>query len=379
MMKANGALSHNPPATWQCYTSGGAQAAGSSNLAFGAAGPYAAWLYIADPGDGNYFAGHRRWLLYPPLVAIGRGDTDITNAIWVLPSGQYLIWGARPSTPQWVAWPPAGHVPYQVVYPRWSIARNPSTNLSAASVTMSVGGNPVTPNVRQVVNGYGDSTLVWEPSGISMGAGMTDKRVSVTVSNIMVGGAPTSISYEVIIFDPAGPTSTPTRTPTPSRTPTRTATPSRTPTRTATPTRTPTPTPSRTLTPSITPTPSVTPTLGPQPLDADASQSTEALEDGMMVLRFLFGFEGAQLTSGALGQQCTRCDAPSIVSYLSWLGSRLDIDGNRVLDPLTDGMLITRYLFGFEGAALTEGAVGQNCSRCSARSIKTYLDSLSGL
>ena len=85
MMKANGALDHTPPANWDCYTSGGAQAAGSSNLAFGAAGPYATWLYIADPGDGNYFVGHRRWLLYPPLVAIGRGDTDNTNAMWVLP------------------------------------------------------------------------------------------------------------------------------------------------------------------------------------------------------------------------------------------------------------------------------------------------------
>ena len=71
--------------------------------------------------------------------------------------------------------------------------------------------------------------------------------------------------------------------------------------------------------------------------------------------------------------------APSIVSYLAGLGSRLDIDGNGIADPLTDGLLITRYLFGFQGPSLTNGAVGPNCARCSAGSIENYLDSLSGL
>ena len=83
----------------------------------------------------------------------------------------------------------------------------------------------------------------------------------------------------------------------------------------------------------------MTPTLGPHPLDADGNQSTAALEDGLLILRFLFGFDGAQLTTGVVGQGCTRCDAGSIVSYLSWLGGILDIDGNGARDPLTDGVL----------------------------------------
>lgn len=39
MMSVNNSLSHSPPPSWQCYTSAGDTAAGSSNLALGAAGP----------------------------------------------------------------------------------------------------------------------------------------------------------------------------------------------------------------------------------------------------------------------------------------------------------------------------------------------------
>jgi hypothetical protein len=364
MMKANNALSHSPPSSWACYTAAGAEAAGHSNLAGGAAGAFAVTLYIWDFGDGNYPLGHRRWLLYPPLAAVGRGDTDTFNALWVLPTSQHPIWGPRPTSPEWVRWPPAGYVPYQVTYPRWSLSHNPNVDFSAATVSMTVNGSPVSVNVRPLVNNYGDRTLVWEPSGITMGAGMADKVAAVTVNNILIGGVPTSVSYNVIIIDPAG---TAGPTPTPTRTPTRTPTP--TPTRT--PTRTPTP--SITPTASTTPTPSRTPTLGPHPLDADGNQSTTALEDGLLGLRFLFGFDGSQLTDDVVGQGCTRCDPDSIVSYLSWLGGVLDVDGNGEADPLTDGVLITRYLFGFRGALLTSGAIGQHCSRCSAGAIESYL------
>ena len=94
------------------------------------------------------------------------------------------------------------------------------------------------------------------------------------------------------------------------------------------------------------------------------------------MLRHLFGFEGAGLTNGALGEGCTRCGAAAITTYLDGLGMLLDIDSNEALDPYSDGMLITRYLFGFRGAPLIEGAVGENCSRCSARSIEDYLEKM---
>ena len=36
-------------------------------------------------------------------------------------------------------------------------------------------------------------------------------------------------------------------------------------------------------------------------------------------------------------------------------GDRLDIDDNKQSDALTDGLMIIRYLFGFTGDALTSG------------------------
>jgi hypothetical protein len=56
--------------------------------------------------------------------------------------------------------------------------------------------------------------------------------------------------------------------------------------------------------------------------------------------------------------------------------SPLDIDGNGVIDPLTDALLILRYQFGFSGAVLTADAVGANCTRCAAAAIEFYLDGL---
>jgi hypothetical protein len=50
-----------------------------------------------------------------------------------------------------------------------------------------------------------------------------------------------------------------------------------------------------------------------------------------------------------------------------------DVDGNGTHDPLTDGLLSLRYLFGFRGATLIGGAVGGGCTRCDAPAIEAYL------
>jgi hypothetical protein len=54
-------------------------------------------------------------------------------------------------------------------------------------------------------------------------------------------------------------------------------------------------------------------------LDIDGNGSITALSDGLLILRFLFGFSGATLVSGAVGPGCTRCTAPVIESYLASL------------------------------------------------------------
>jgi hypothetical protein len=50
-----------------------------------------------------------------------------------------------------------------------------------------------------------------------------------------------------------------------------------------------------------------------------------------------------------------------------------DIDGDAAIGALTDGLLVLRYLFGFRGATLITGAVGAGCTRCTAPAIESYL------
>ncbi|MEE4273867.1 MAG: CAP domain-containing protein [Thermoanaerobaculales bacterium] len=202
MFAVNNALSHSPPSGWTCYTSGGATAAGSSNIALGAAGPGAMSLYMKDPGINNYFVGHRRWLLCPTKGGFGTGSVDsprTANSLWVFGNAV-----SRPATPDVVAWPPEGYVPYQVVYDRWSLSLNssPYANYGSATVTMTENGSPISLSVvSRANNGYCDNTIVWEPSGLSFTPGAADRTITVTVSNI--GGSPSSVTYDVVVIDPS--------------------------------------------------------------------------------------------------------------------------------------------------------------------------------
>ena len=48
---------------------------------------------------------------------------------------------------------------------------------------------------------------------------------------------------------------------------------------------------------------------------------------------------------------------------------------NGEADALTDGLMLIRYLFGLRGAALTAGAIGPGATRTGAQ-IETYIQSL---
>ena len=110
-------------------------------------------------------------------------------------------------------------------------------------------------------------------------------------------------------------------------------------------------------------------------VDVDGNGSVEPLTDGQLILRFLFGFSGSTLTAGAVDvHSCTRCDGSTIAGYLASIASLLDADGDSEIEPLTDGLLILRFLFGFTGSILTTGAVDtQDCTRCDAAAIEPYL------
>ena len=185
-------------------------------------------------------------------------------------------------------------------------------------------------------------------------------------------------------------TSTPSSTPTVTRTPTATVTASATPTASFTPTLSPTnsatptetstpsitPTPSVTPTPSITPTPSSTPECGVSGYDVDLNGTVAPLTDGLLILRYLFGFTGGVLTQGALGPGAQRTDPAAIIAHLDCLRpTLLDPDGSGQAAPLSDGLLLLRYFFGFRGMSLITGAVDTGaCTRCDAASIETFIE-----
>jgi hypothetical protein len=112
--------------------------------------------------------------------------------------------------------------------------------------------------------------------------------------------------------------------------------------------------------------------------DIDADGQTDALTDGLLKLRWMFGFSGATLTTGAVDpQNCTRCSAADILAYLNGSGLTFDIDGDGEMVALTDGLLNLRWMFGFRGATLIAAAVdNSDCTRCNAPDIEAYIESL---
>jgi hypothetical protein len=209
MMSVNRALSHTPPTSWRCYTQLGYDGASSSNLALGAFGPEAIRLYIYDPGEGNHFVGHRRWILYPPIQNMGTGDIPYVGSY---PSANALhvfddhLWDPRPPTrEEFVAWPPPGYVPYRVVFARWSFGY-PGADFSGAAVSMRCGGESLPVEVAPLEAGFGDNTLVWIADGMSDGAVWprpeADQACTVTVRNALIDGQPRDFTYSVVVFDP---------------------------------------------------------------------------------------------------------------------------------------------------------------------------------
>ena len=114
----------------------------------------------------------------------------------------------------------------------------------------------------------------------------------------------------------------------------------------------------------------------PGTLDIDANGTADALTDGLLIIRYLFGLTGTSLTNGALGGTATRTDPAAVKNFLDGKRLSLDIDGNGTTDALTDGLLIARYLFGRRGSALIAGAADPAGLRKTSADIEAYLLSL---
>ena len=122
------------------------------------------------------------------------------NALWVFDG-----WGSRPPTPNGVAWPPRGYLPWQLlpaVSNRWSFSWK-DANFANATVSMKRNGIALgVPSYEAIANGYGDNTLVWKPQGVTYVQPAADVTYRVTIAGISGGGAPSSIAYDVIVINP---------------------------------------------------------------------------------------------------------------------------------------------------------------------------------
>ena len=221
MMAYNGLLSHTPPTSWGCYTADGAEAAAASNLssAINAPhyGPDAVSGQISDGGTGNEAVLHRRGILASRLLdEIGHGSIPLTPMIsdqsrqncamvlWVVGESTQPV----PDDVEFIAWPPAGFVPHEVVFERWSfgLPRDlaPSIDFSAATVSVvDSSGAPLTAEIihRGDSSELGDPSIVWQMTGFPLTAPpAADQTFTVTIDGI--ADAPeANYSYQVTVID----------------------------------------------------------------------------------------------------------------------------------------------------------------------------------
>lgn len=240
LMAANSALSHNPPSTWTCYGTafagstvgalggGGAGGAGNSNIGWSSSNLYATNAvidaYMVDSGTGNTAVGHRTGMLdaKQTLMAVGvtpaGANNGAANALWWIDFGTRT---ASSPTPEGVAWPPNGFIPYQLLPAasnRWSF-QYPGADFSGATVTMSSGGasyGPLAYDFRSTGCPIGftclpDDAIVWRPpldvSGVNgvtyASPGAVDKSYTVNITGVAGAGVPSSFAYVVTVIDPS--------------------------------------------------------------------------------------------------------------------------------------------------------------------------------
>jgi len=242
LMGANRKLDHFPTSDWKCFSADGAFGAEHSNLAmsmvhFDPEWRNGGWILgdrtttienlMRDDGPNNMPVGHRHWLLGPVQAHFGIGEVrfvvddypEIPNsaleyfagAVTTLNPDDDRYWNEWPRLRDgFLAWPPAGYVPYPVVFSRWSLHFPPQydsgygveVHLDEANVQMWIDGVEVPLTV--VNRGTLFQTLVWEPAlDLTVLDQSVERHVQIRVRGIKSSVAAwREIEYSTILFTP---------------------------------------------------------------------------------------------------------------------------------------------------------------------------------
>lgn len=116
-------------------------------------------------------------------------------------------------------------------------------------------------------------------------------------------------------------------------------------------------------------------------LNADANKTIDPATDALLITRFLLGYRGDALTTSAVGASPTRTNA-EIETYLGTLmqAGKLDVDGDGQSLAMTDGLLLIRAMLGLSGTALTNGATNAAHPNVrNAQQVLTWIESMHGV
>lgn len=218
MQAANQSLSHTPPTTWRCYTAGGADASGKSNLALF----YGQGLFVGS--DERILSGwmtekenvvvgsigHRRWILDPFLgaIAYGRVVGTTSGSFGRVDGASLKVFGITGSKA------PIGTLPAFVAYPQgdypvkyWS---------DGAFLSFSVIADPTGGLANRQVNFSNATVSVVERGGAALT--VTDKRSDNDgyglPNSIQFGvqGLRHGVTYDVTVSGVSGPGTRPSYT-----------------------------------------------------------------------------------------------------------------------------------------------------------------------
>ena len=94
---------------------------------------------------------------------------------------------------------------------------------------------------------------------------------------------------------------------------------------------------------------------------------------GIVAGRFYEQIVGS-LVDAAVDMNGERSSPSEIEVFLATHGAAMDLDGDDTLGPLSDGLMVIRYFFGFRDDALIEGAVAATATRTTSDKIKACIE-----